>query len=65
MQPGRNGTTVMIPVLPVYSIFSAGFLVGYGARAWRSRKRREQYLKYAPYEARPQGRTFGHARRAF
>jgi hypothetical protein len=55
----------MIPVLILLSIFFAGFLLGYGARAWRSHKRRAQYLKYAPYETPSHGRTLGHARRAF
>lgn len=55
----------MIPVLILSSIFFAGFLSGYGARAWRSHKRREHYLTYAPYESGSQSSTFGHARRAF
>jgi len=67
---GRNGTTAMIPGLILSSIFFVGFLAGYGARAWRSHKRRAHYLMYAPYESRPDkpksdGRMFGHARRAF
>jgi hypothetical protein len=55
----------MIPVLILSLIFFAGFFLGYGARAWRSHKRRARYLKYAPYETRSLGRTFGQARRAF
>jgi hypothetical protein len=62
---GAKRKTVMILVLILSSIFFAGFLVGYGARSWRSHKRREHYLKYAPYESRAQSSTFGHARRAF
>jgi hypothetical protein len=57
--------TAMIPVLILLSIFFAGFFLGYGARAWRSHKRRAHYLEYAPYETKSHGRTLGHARRAF
>ena len=65
IRPGLNGTIAMIPVLILSLIFFAGFLAGYGARAWRSHRRRAQYLMYAPYEPKSQGRTLGHARRAF
>lgn len=55
----------MLPALILLSIFFAGFAFGYAVRAWRSHKRRTQYLMYAPYQARPQTSTFGHPRRAF
>jgi len=71
---GLYGTTAMLPVLILSSIFFAGFFLGYAVRAWRSHKRRAQYLMYAPYrssqanafrQSRAQTSTFGHARRAF
>ena len=46
----------MAPFLIVILIFSAGFGVGYAARAWRSRKRkhmRQLYAPYGPSAARP------------
>jgi hypothetical protein len=62
---GLHGTTAMLLALILSSIFFAGFGLGYAVRAWRSHKRRTQYLMYAPYRSRPQTSTFGHARRAF
>ena len=35
----------MIPGLILSLIFFAGFLAGYGVRAWRSHKRRAHYLR--------------------
>jgi hypothetical protein len=65
----------MLPVLILSSTFFAGFVLGYALRAWRSHKRRAQYLMCAPYrsgsqpnafrQSRAQTTTFGHARRAF
>jgi hypothetical protein len=68
----------MLAALILSTFFFAGFFAGYAARAWRSHRRRANYLMYAPYrgrprakqqkkpyEARSQASTFGHARRAF
>jgi hypothetical protein len=55
----------MIPVLILSLTLFAGFVAGYGTRAWRSHKRRAQYLMYEPYKPKSQARTFGQARRAF
>ncbi|MGX9432345.1 MULTISPECIES: hypothetical protein [Bradyrhizobium] len=42
----------MFPALILLVTFSVGFLLGYAARDWRSRKRRAHYLLYAPYGIR-------------
>jgi hypothetical protein len=66
----------MLAALILSTFFFAGFFAGYATRAWRSHRRRANYLMYAPYrprakqqkkpyEARSQASTFGHARRAF
>jgi hypothetical protein len=60
-----NGMIPMIPALILSLIFFAGFVAGYGARAWRSHRRRAHYLMYAAYKPRSQQRPLGHARRAF
>jgi len=46
-------------------IFTAGFGLGYGIRAWRSKQRRGRRSMYLPYSTGPGATTFGHARRAF
>lgn len=51
----------MLPTLFLSSVFIGGFCVGYGIRAWRSRKRPAR----SSYDARAHLTTFGHARRAF
>jgi hypothetical protein len=61
----------MLDVLILSLIFTAGFCLGYAARAWRSHKRRARHMMYAPYTAgsrepaRSHATTFGHPRRAF
>ena len=68
----------MLAALILSIFFLVGFFAGYALRAWQSRKRRAHYLMYAPYrtkpqsakqkkpyEVKPQGGAFGHARRAF
>ncbi|WP_027584193.1 hypothetical protein [Bradyrhizobium sp. Ai1a-2] len=42
----------MFPALILFVTFSVGFVLGYAARDWRSRKRRAHYLLYAPYGIR-------------
>jgi hypothetical protein len=56
---GNNRMNSMLTLLLQSSIFIAGFLVGYAARARRSHRHRTHYVTLAPRT------TFGHPRRAF
>lgn len=55
------------------AMFVAGYFAGYATRAWRSQRRRAQYLASWPYQAaaatagasKPRTSMFGHPRRAF
>ena len=62
---GSKWTSPMLPIIILSLIFGAGFCLGYGARAWRSRKRRARHMLYARYNSASRATTFGHARRAF
>lgn len=53
----------MMPFLILVSIFLAGFVMGYAARAWRSHKRQERRRLYTPYG--PSDTRVGTPRRAF
>lgn len=55
----------MLAVLILSLIFAAGFGLGYWTRAWRSHKRRERHLMYAPYNGGSRAGAFGHPHRAF
>jgi hypothetical protein len=57
---GNDRMNSMLTLLLQSSIFVAGFLVGYAARAWRSHRRQTQFATLAPRTS-----TFGHPRRAF
>jgi hypothetical protein len=55
----------MLALLILLMTFVAGFCLGYGVRAWRSRKHRAQQRMYAPYTDESRGPTPGHTRRPF
>jgi hypothetical protein len=54
----------MVAALILSSTFAAGFVLGYGVRAWRSRRDRGRHLLYSS-RGSSRSTTFGHARRAF
>ncbi|KJC62737.1 hypothetical protein UP10_00695 [Bradyrhizobium sp. LTSPM299] len=62
-QHDELGRRTMLGALILLTTFFAGFFAGYGARAWRSYKRR--MLVHTSGRSRLPSTTFGHARRAF